>query len=344
MRNRCDPGARLQPKGRHVGGTARRFGDNINFFNGSVNHAMRYNTTPGVDHGGRKMPGFEGVESWTKEGALGAIVHIFHPDYWGNWLFELESFNATAKSFAFGAGGFQEAHGGLGKSFDRKNPFFVEGVREALNAKGEWWVDKSTSTLYILPNTTDASSSRDGADVLHVIAPRIKTIIGIRGEASDRSATNITLRGLEFAHAAETYLEPYIVPSPGDWSISRNGALFVAGAEDVVVDRCKFYRVGGNGIFLSGKAWRTVVKDSEFHLIGDSAIATVGDLKGNDGVSTDAYLTMHTGQPTPSKILETTGIGNWNNHPVHPPMPLRTQHPPPHPTANSRAESTTHYR
>ena len=57
------------------------------------------------------MPGFEGVENWTEEGARGAIVHVYHPDYWGNWLFELESFNATAKSLAFGAGGFQEAHG-----------------------------------------------------------------------------------------------------------------------------------------------------------------------------------------------------------------------------------------
>ena len=79
------------------------------------------------------------------------------------------------------------------------------------------------------------------------------------------------------------------VPSPGDWAISRNGALFVQGAEDLTVSSCRFVRVGGNGIFLSGKAWRTVIKDSEFHLIGDSAIATVGDLKGNNGVSTDTY-------------------------------------------------------
>jgi hypothetical protein len=37
------------------------------------------------------------------------------------------------------------------------------------------------------------------------------------------------------------------------------------------------------------KAWRTTIADSEFYLIGDSAIVTVGDLNGNDGVSTERY-------------------------------------------------------
>lgn len=72
------------------------------------------------------------------------------------------------------------------------------------------------------------------------------------------------------------------MPSPGDWSISRNGthedpccdflesksplltlqspgALFVNGAEDLSVEQCSFVRLGGNALFLSGKAWRTRV-------------------------------------------------------------------------------------
>eukprot|EP01050_Picozoa_sp_SAG11_P004907 SAG11_NODE_326_length_10708_cov_6.937035_8_plen_129_part_00 len=61
---------------------------------------------------------------------------------------------------------------------------------------------------------------------------------------------NITLRGLTLAHSADTFLEPYVVPSPGDWSISRNGALFVNGAEDLSVESCTFVRLGGNGTML----------------------------------------------------------------------------------------------
>lgn len=149
---------------------------------------------------------------------------------------------------------------------------------------------------------------------MKVVAPRITTLIGIRGHSggegvgrrdrrgagatkggngdnggSGRYATNITLRGLTFAFTADTYLEPYVVPSPGDWSISRNGALFVSGAEHVTVESCAFVRVGGNAVFLSGHAFATRITNNEFHLIGDSAIATVGDIKGNDGITTDAY-------------------------------------------------------
>ena len=50
-----------------------------------------------------------------------------------------------------------------------------------------------------------------------------------------------------------TFLDPYVVPSPGDWAIHRGGALFIEGSENVTVARCSFIRVGGNAVFLSGK-------------------------------------------------------------------------------------------
>jgi hypothetical protein len=118
----------------------------------------------------------------------------------------------------------QEGHGGgVGGQ-----PFFVEGVREALDAEGEWWVDVATDTLFMLPNTTSASSSsttnnKDGVatTTIKVVAPKLQTLVSVRGAAEDPaggrdgSAKNITLKGLTFAHSAPTYLEPYVVPSPG---------------------------------------------------------------------------------------------------------------------------------
>jgi hypothetical protein len=120
----------------------------------------------------------------------------------------------------------QEGHGGgVGGQ-----PFFVEGVREALDAEGEWWVDVATDTLFMLPNTTSAGSSstttttnKDGVatTTIKVVAPKLQTLVSVRGAAEDPaggrdgSAKNITLRGLTFAHSAPTYLEPYVVPSPG---------------------------------------------------------------------------------------------------------------------------------
>ena len=79
-------------------------------------------------------------------------------------------------------------------------------------------------------------------------------------------------------------LEPYVVPSPGDWSVHRGGAVMIEGAEGTTIEQCEFVRLGGNAVALSGHAWHTTIADSEFFKIGDSAIVTVGDFKQNDGV------------------------------------------------------------
>lgn len=150
----------------------------------------------------------------------------------------------------------------------------------------------------MIPNattTTDAEPRGSGDGVLEVIAPRLQTLVSIRGAAEDPAgggdgaARNITLRGLTFAHSGPTYLEPYVVPSPGDWSVHRGGALVLEGTDGVRVDRCSFVRLGGNAVALTGHAWHTTISGSEFFKIGDSAIVTIGDFKLNDGVSSDQY-------------------------------------------------------
>ena len=130
---------------------------------------------------------------------------------------------------------------------------------------------------------------------MKVVAPRLQTLISIRGAAedpaggADGSAKNITLKGLTFAHSAPTYLEPYVVPSPGDWSVHRGGAIMLEGSEGATITGCEFIRLGGNAIGISGHVWHTSITSSEFFKIGDSAIVSVGDFKLNDGVSSDDY-------------------------------------------------------
>ena len=62
---------------------------------------------------------------------------------------------------------------------------------------------------------------------------------------ADGAAKNITLKGLTFAHSGPTYLEPYVVPSPGDWSVHRGGAIMIEGSEGATVTGCDFLRLGG---------------------------------------------------------------------------------------------------
>lgn len=122
------------------------------------------------------------------------------------------------------------------------------------------------------------------------IAPRLQQILKIVGENSEnRTADGINITGITFEHTATTFMEPYEVPSPGDWSIYRGGAVFVENARDLTLRSCRFLRTGGNAVFLSGHAKRCRLAQNEFAWIGDSAVATVGRLALADGFTVDTF-------------------------------------------------------
>ena len=50
------------------------------------------------------------------------------------------------------------------------------------------------------------------------------------GNGSGAPLKHVTLANLTIAHAAVTFLEPYEVPSGGDWAVHRGAAVFLDGA------------------------------------------------------------------------------------------------------------------
>ncbi|CAF1461879.1 unnamed protein product [Adineta ricciae] len=75
------------------------------------------------------------------------FVHAFHSGYWGSWIFQIASANSSQNTIMFGRGGFQEARGS-----SAGGAFYVSNVFEELDSANEWFLDKSTRTLYFMPN------------------------------------------------------------------------------------------------------------------------------------------------------------------------------------------------
>ena len=69
------------------------------------------------------------------------------------------------------------------------------------------------------------------------VGPVLDQLISVMG-SQDKPVINISITNLVFAHTATTYMSTYEVPSGGDWSVQRGGALFVEGAENVLVQNC----------------------------------------------------------------------------------------------------------
>jgi hypothetical protein len=70
------------------------------------------------------------------------------------------------------------------------------------------------------------------------------------------------------------------MPSGGDWALQRTAAVFVTGAERVVIDNCHFERLDSIGVMLSGYVHNSSVTRSEFSWSGATAIALWGDTEG----------------------------------------------------------------
>lgn len=47
-----------------------------------------------------------------------------------------------------------------------------------------------------------------------------------------------------------TFLEKYMVPSGGDWTVHRNGMIYAEGTENLHIEGCTLDSPGGNGIFV----------------------------------------------------------------------------------------------
>ena len=199
-----------------------------------------------------------------------------------------------------GWGGFQRntkmfPHGY--DDIDATSRFFVENVFEELDAPGEWYLDKEEGTLYCMPEEgTDLSKA-------NIVAPVLKQVVKFKGSQGG-PVHDITLSGFRIAHTTSTFLEPYEVPSGGDWSIHRGGAVFVEGAENCTIENCFFDTVGGNGVFVNNYNRAIKVLGNEFSGAGDSAVC----MAGSDHLTVDGIDMFPAGCMVSNNLIHDCGI------------------------------------
>ena len=204
--------------------------------------------------------------TWSKPST--GVVHAFHCDHWGGWQFKLDERNDDSQTLTWSYGGFQEARG-----CDNGSEWYVENIFEELDSPGEWFLDYDTHKLYLYPNSTLPTE---------VVGTNLNVLISIKGSQTN-PVQNIAINDITFAHSAITFLSDYEVPSGGDWTVHREAALVVEGAEGVNVSNCLFDSPGGNGLLLNNYVRGAVIEGNEFVWVGDNAIVAVGSAELMDG-------------------------------------------------------------
>lgn len=194
-----------------------------------------------------------------------AILNVWRPARWANWMFKVGSYDEKANNFTFGYGGFQGARGE-----NSGGDFFVENVFEELDNPGEFFFDKKTGQLYLYHNGTGAPAADTS-----VVVPQKLVLVNMSGTQWD-PVKNVKLTGTKYTATAYSYMEPHSVPSAGDWALERFAAIYLQGTEGALIDGCTFERLDGNGVMVSGYNRNATVQNSDFAYIGGNAIAAWG--------------------------------------------------------------------
>lgn len=244
------------------------------FINGQRQRMARY---PNYRADVRPYGGFA-ADAFSRERAsrwgdpAGGFIHAMHVAHWGGYHYRITGKNPNG-DVTFEGGWQNNRQMGM-----HKQHRYVENIFEELDAPGEWFHNPKTATLYYQP----AEASGDGAVAdlknARVEVVRLRHLIEVQG-APGQPVRNLALRGFTFRHAARTFMDVKEPLLRSDWTIYRGGAVVFCQTADCTLADAEFDQLGGNGVFVNNHNRRLTIRGCDFHEIGASAIAFVGDPK-----------------------------------------------------------------
>lgn len=142
--------------------------------------------------------------------------------------------------------------------------YWVENVPDALDAPGEWYLDRASGRLsWMAPRGGDPNRSV-------VVAPRITTMVEVKGDPNGGVVENITFRELTFSDTDYEF-------RAGGWespqaAVLLKGALKVEFAKGGSFERCTFQNLGGYALEFGRGAQRWKVVGNEIVECGAGGI------------------------------------------------------------------------
>jgi len=120
--------------------------------------------------------------------------------------------------------------------------YHIENVKEALDAPGEWFLDRDGTLSYIpLPGQNMARAE--------VVAPRLETFVCFAGDpANGKLVEHITLKGLAFRHGQ--FILPDKGQGDGQAAVSVPAVVMADGARHVAIENCEIAHIGSYGIWF----------------------------------------------------------------------------------------------
>lgn len=191
--------------------------------------------------------------------------------------------------------------------FKAGNRLLVENVREALDAPGEWYLDRETGILTYL--------SRPGEEPgkVSVVAPRLETILELVGDVSGRKwVEHVAFENLDFAHA--NWVTPPRGNSYSQAEVNLSAAVRASGARDCRFEGC-VVRLGGTyALELGAGCKRNAVLGCTFSDMGGGGIKIGETRRAEDDEEVASHNTVSDCLMVGLGRMHPAAVGVWIGH------------------------------
>ena len=157
--------------------------------------------------------------------------------------------------------------------------YWVENTLDALDAPGEWYLDRKTGLVYYYPEPKEDMSRAEA------VASHLKQLLLFEGDAANNQfVSHIELRGLTFSYT--------------DWSLPATGyadmqaaynisaAVEGRGARSCTIEKCRFIHLGGYAVALGEGSQEDRIAGNEMTDLGAGGVK-IGDPKIPTGKQTE---------------------------------------------------------
>lgn len=136
--------------------------------------------------------------------------------------------------------------------------YFIENAPDALDAPGEWHLNRKTGILRYKP------LPGENPDTTEVIAPVLEELVTVRG------ATNVIFRNLTFAHTDYTLGTNGLADTQA--AIAVRGDLLFEFAKDCLIENCKFIHLAGYAVEAGRGAQGIKIRRCEMRDLGGGGV------------------------------------------------------------------------
>ncbi len=199
--------------------------------------------------------------------------------------------------------------------WDRRPRYVVENTREALDAPGEWYLDRKTGVLTYWPLPGESLETAE------VVAPALRTLLRFTGDPEmGLWVEHLNLEGLSFQHA-DWHIERD-KPADGQAAVFLNAAVMATGMRRCALTRCEVAHVGEHAVWLQRGSVENRLEQSHLHDLGAGGVYIGEALHGTVPAVTTGANTVHNCFIHDGGHVFPAGIGVWigqspENHVSH---------------------------